>query len=107
MRRKIVLMTIVVIAMSTVAPAAIQWQGGAVGHVAATGTLGVYGVARQNNTSRVGGQQGVVSAGWPNVGASRQRGSVTINNRSYTQSFLGGAVAAFAGGGFFGQLTLY
>ena len=106
MYKKLVLMTIVVLAMSTVAPAAFQWQGGAAGHVAGTGTIGVYGVTRQNNTSRTTAQQGVATL-TPTVGASTQRGTATVNNRSYTQSFLGGAATFFAGAAGFGQLTLY
>lgn len=106
MYKKIVLMTIVVMAMSTVAPAAFQWQGGAAGHVARTATGGVYGVARQNNTSSATAQQGVATL-TPTIGASRQRGNATVNNRSYTQSFLGGAATFFAGAAGFGQLTIY
>lgn len=104
MCRTMVLTTIVVLLMSTVAPAAIyQSQQAQAGHVAGTATVGVCGVARQNNTSTAAASQTAGQGVWVGGGGAgagntaRQTAYVCINNRSYTQSFLGAAVTFFWG----------
>jgi len=104
MYKTMVFTTVVVLLMSTVAPAAIwQSQQTQAGHMAGTSTAGVYGVARQNNTSTAAAEQraaqgvylgsGGVAAG----NTARQTAYVNINNRSYTQSFFGAATTFFWG----------
>jgi len=105
MYKTMVFTVIAVLVMSTVAPAAIwQNQQTQAGHVAGTATIGVWGTARQNNTSTAAGSQAAgqgVWLGWGGVGAgqgSTQNAISNVNNRSTTQSFLGAAATFFWGG---------
>ena len=104
MYKTMVFTTIVILLVATVAPAAIfQSQQTAAGHMAGTTTVGVYGVARQNNTSTAAAEQRAAQGVWVGgggVGAgntARQTAYVNVNNRSYTQSFLGAATTFFWG----------
>ncbi len=105
MHKTIVFTIIVVLLMSTVAPARIrQVQRTQAGHVAGTATIGVYGVAAQNNTSTSGATQSAgqgVFFGRGGIGAGQgatQSSFSNVNNRSYTQAFLGAATTFFWGG---------
>jgi len=105
MYKTMVFTTIIVLVMSTVAPAAIfQIQRTGAGHAAGTATIGAYGVARQNNTSTAAASQSAgqgVYFGWGGAGAgqgSTQRAVSNVDNRSYTQVFLGAAWTFFWGG---------
>ncbi len=97
MVKTMVFAAIVILLVSSVAPAAIyQSQQTRVGHVAVTRTAGVYGVARQNNTSTAAADQTAVQV-FPVAARSTQRSFSTINSQSYTQSFLGAATTYLFG----------
>jgi hypothetical protein len=105
MYKTMVFTTIVVLVMSTVAPAAIwQNQQTQAGHVAGTATIGVWGTARQNNTSTAAAGQAAGQGawlGWGGIGvgnASGQGAISNVNNQSTTRSLLGAAATFFWGG---------
>ena len=113
MYKTMVFTAIVVLVMSTVAPAAIwQNQQTQAGHVAGTATIGVWGTARQNNTStaaagQAAGQGIFIGRGGVAAGQGSMQGGVSnVNNQSSTRSFLGAAATFFWGGAGTNQQTV-